>query len=182
MARGSNTARRSGTVIFRIQAYPVKVGETFKNYAWVTLDPALTGYVQECVAPVPTNKILGLALNGAGTGPGFNVSDSNVNLTMGVTTPQGAAITNGYVSVALADTETEFSARGYDGVTDPIVPTLAHIGQQYGLAKDASGNWYVDLSANGIANPCVVITDIRPDLNMNLFLFKVILGLQLADQ
>jgi hypothetical protein len=179
MARGSNTARRTGTTIFRVQNYVVKAAETFKNYAWVTLDSGGAGTIVEVVAPVPTNKILGLALNGAKTGPGFDVSDSSFSTTNGVVSPQGVAATNGVSAVAIADDETEFSARGVSGATDPVTPLITHIGQQYGLLKTAAGDWVVNIADQ--ANVCVTITDIRPDLGMNLFLFKIIASLQIAN-
>jgi hypothetical protein len=181
MARGMNAARRDGTTIFRVQAVPVKAAETFKNRAVVTLDPAGTGFIQEVAsgATAPNNKILGLALNGAASGPGFNVSDSNVNNSYGIVSPQGAAATNGISSVILADQQTEFSARGVSGGTDPVTPLLSHIGLQYGIAKDANGNWYVNIADT--VNVCVQITDIRPDLSMNLFLFKFIEALMIMN-
>lgn len=179
MARGSNAARRSGTTIFRVQSIPVLAAQTFKRRAWVTLDPLGSGFIQECTVPVPTNKILGLAMNAAGTGPGFDVSDSSVSSTYGLEAPSGAIPTNGVSSVVIADTETEFSARGVNGGTDPVTPIQAYVGQQYGLLKTAAGDWVINIADQ--TTPCVVITDIRPDFSMNLFLFKILDALQLAN-
>src|SRR5574337_1406981 len=99
MARGMNVIRRTGTTVPRIQTMIPAVGQTFKKFAVVTEDAG--GNIVE-VANGATS-ILGLALQGAFTGPGYDLPNSSITNTL----VQGA---EGLTSVAVADREQEFSA------------------------------------------------------------------------
>jgi hypothetical protein len=50
------------------------------------------------------------------------------------------------VSVCVADEVSQFSARLEDGSTNIVVPLQTHIGESYGVAVDANGDWFVDTS------------------------------------
>lgn len=147
--RSFNTFRRTGTTVPRIQRINYEPAQTFTFGALVVLNS--NGNVQEC-SPDPAS-VTGVALQPAATGPGFDVSDASKVL---VTTGRAAA-----VSVAIADREEEFSARGVNGATDPVTPLQAHIGQQYGVLKTSDGSWAIDFADQ--ANPIVQITDIFVD-------------------
>lgn len=157
MARGFNVARRTGTTIPRVQRLAYETGQVFKTGALVVLNA--NGNVIECAAD-PTS-VTGVALQAAGTGPGFDVSDASQTV---VTTGRTAE-----VSVAIADDEQEFSARGINGGTDPVLPLQTHIGEQYGVAK-VGNDWVIDLAE--VTVKVVQITDINADNNM--FLCKIL--------
>lgn len=151
MARGINTARRTGTTVPRIQGILYEPGQTFKAFAVVVLNA--NGNVQECASPAPTS-ITGVSLQGAGTGPGFDVSDASKTA---VYTGRFAG-----VSVAMADRDQEFSIRGVNGGTDPQVPVQADIGHQFGIKKVVD-DWVLDYTET--VNVSVYVTDIDTDKN-----------------
>lgn len=159
MARSMNVARRTGTTVPRIQGVIPAVGQTFKPYAVVVTD--VNGDIVECTSGAGALSVLGLALQGAFTGPGYNVSDSDRTNTL----VQGA---DGAVSVAIADHEQEFSARGVNGGTDPVTPAQTNIDEQYGLLKTAGGDWVIDIS--NVIDLAIQITDV--DIENKIFFFK----------
>jgi len=150
MARFFDTYRRTGSTVPRIQAMLYDTGQTFVNNALVYITG--TGEVSECGANPAT--VAGVALNGVGTQPGYDVANSTQTL---VYTGREAR-----VSVAIADSEQEFSARGVNGATDPVTPLQAHIGQQYGVLKVGS-DWVINIADQ--VNVVVQITDIALDAN-----------------
>lgn len=158
MGRSFNTLRRTGTTVPRIQAMVVKTGETFKPYAVVVTD--VDGNLIEVANGAVS--ILGVALAGAFSGPGYNLPDSNRTNTL----IQGALAE---VSVAIADREQEFSARGVNGATDPVLPLQTHIGEQYGIIK-VSNDWCIDFA--NVIDLAVEITDIFPSPEGNFFACK----------
>lgn len=159
MPRGMNTARRTGTTIPRIQGVIPETGQTFKPYAVVATN--VNGNLVECTSGAGALSVLGLALQGAFTGSGYDVSDSSRTNAL----VQGA---DGSVSTAIADREQEFSARGVNGATDPVTPTNAMINTQCGLIKTAAGDWCLDLA--NVVDLAVEITDV--DIDNKLFIFK----------
>lgn len=159
MPRGMNVARRTGTTVPRIQGVIPAVGQTFKPYAVVVTDA--NGNIVECTSGAGALSVLGLALQGAFTGPGYDVSDSSRTNTL----VQGA---DGAVSVAIADREQEFSCRGVNGGTDPVTPLQTNIDEQYGLIKTAAGDWCLDLA--NVTDLAVQVTDI--DVDNKVFFVK----------
>lgn len=144
MARGFNIARLpTGTP--NIESIAYTAGQTFKVGALV-IDTA-AGTVSECGADPAA--ILGVALQGAGTGPGFDNAG-----TPSVVTGQRTE-----VSVALADRTTVFSCRGVNGGTDPVTPLQTHIGETYGVAK-VGNDWVLDLAEVTVMSCKVVDIDI----------------------
>lgn len=130
MPRGFNIARLpTGTP--NIQSIAYTAGQVFKIGALV-VDVA-AGTVSECGADPAS--ILGVALQGAATGPGFDNAGTPV-----VVTGQRTE-----VSVALADRMTTFSCRGVNGGTDPVTPLQTHVGETYGVAK-VGNDWVLDLA------------------------------------
>lgn len=158
MARSFNTWRRTGTTVPRVQGMVVKTGETFKKGSPVVIDT--NGLLVGCAAGAVA--VTGVAMQGAFTGPGYNLSDSDRTNTL----VQGATAK---VSVALADREEEFSGLGFStGGTVQITPAQTNIGEQYGIAVDANGAWYIDF--DNTTDLCVQITDIF--VSSKLFAFK----------
>lgn len=114
-----------------ITAYEAKAGQTFKAGALVIHDAG-----QIVAAGATPTACLGVALQPAFSGAGYGVADS----------PTVTTWRNNGVSVALARPDTIFSCRGVSGGTDPVTPTVAHIGVSYGAAVDANGIWYLDIA------------------------------------
>lgn len=158
MARGMNVIRRTGTTVPRIQAMIPAAAQTFKKYAVVVLDA--NGNIVEVANGAVS--ILGLALQGAFTGPGYDLPNASVTNTL----VQGA---EGLCSVAIADREQEFSARGVNGGTDPVLPLQTHVGEQYGIIK-VGDDWCIDFA--NVATKAVQITAIHTALEGNFFNFK----------
>lgn len=155
MPRGFNVAKVPNGEAPQVQSLKYATGQTFTNRALV-VDNA-NGEVVECGAdPV---SVLGVAMQGAGTGPGYQLANSDVT----------AVVTgrNQEVSVAIADRSTIFSARGVNGATDPVIPLQTHIGEQYGVAKVGT-EWVIDFAET--VTKVVEIVDI--DIDGNFFLVK----------
>ena len=157
MARGFETARRTGTTVPRVQSTKWKTAQTFTSRALVYLD--VNSELNECAAN-PT-QVFGVALEGVGGRPGYDLPNSTyfTNVVTGAVQE---------VSVAIADSEQEFSARMVNGATDPVTPLQTDIGAQYGVAKSGS-EWYVNQADT--VNVVVVVTDIRTDDNVVLVKF-----------
>lgn len=152
MARGFNIARTpSGTP--NVVAYRPTAGQTFLKGALV-VDTA-AGTISECGADPAS--VLGVAMQGAFTGPGNNNADSPTVIT-------GQALD---CSVCIADRSQVFSCRGVNGGTDPVTPTQTMIGEEYGVAK-TSGDWVLDL-AETVAKVCEIV-DI--DIDNKIFFVK----------
>jgi len=151
----TSKAGTGGDSVPEVQVFQYATGQTFKDGALVVDDT--NGEIVECGAdPV---SILGVALQGAGTGPGHSLAnDADVVARTGV---------GRNVSVAVANRRTRFHGRAVNGGTDPVVPLQTHIGEQYGVVKTGN-DWVIDMSET--SNNRIEITDIFPDLN--LFEFK----------
>jgi hypothetical protein len=146
-----------GDAVEEVQRFKYATGQVFKKGAPVIDDAA--GEVVECGAD--PQSILGVALQGAGTGPGYGVAnEADVVVATGRSQE---------VSVAMANRRTRFKTRGVNGGTDPVLPLQTHIGEQYSLAK-VGNDWVIDLA--NAATPAIEITDIFPDDGLNLFEFK----------
>lgn len=156
MGRRPNVARTPYGGSAQVQAMRYATGQVFKEKALV-IDDA-NGEVVECGAD--PQSILGIALQGAGTGLGFGLPNSDQ-----VTVVTGR---NQEVSVAIADRVSHFSARGVNGGTDPVLPLQTHIGEQYSMAK-VGDDWVIDIA--NPTTPCVEIVDIVPAPD-NFFIFK----------
>jgi len=151
----TSKAGTGGDSVPEVQVFPYANGQSFKDGALV-VDNA-DGVIVECSADPAA--VLGVALQGAGTGPGFSVAnDSDVVARTGVAQE---------VSVAVANRRTRFHGRAVNGATDPVTPLQTHVGEQYGVAK-VGNDWVIDMADT--SNVVVEITDIYPELN--LFEFK----------
>lgn len=104
---------------------------TFTKGALLLIDT--DGEVIECSAD-PT-LVDFVALQGAGTNPGYDAANSPATFT-------GRQQT---VSAVRADATTVFSMRGKNGATDPETPALTNIGESYGVVK-VSNDWVLDLT------------------------------------
>lgn len=157
MGRKPNTARfpLAGSGAPEIQVMKYATGQTFGAYSFVTLDAAGEVIVH---AGGTDLALLGLALGGAGRGPGYGMA--NDDDTQFVT---GRAQE---VPIAIANRNTVFSIRGVNGGTDPVTPLQTHINEQYGIILTAGGDWALDLAE--VTTLIFEIVDIDTDLNMFL--------------
>lgn len=153
MGRSFNTGRFPIGEAPDVLSVGYTTGQTFKRLALVKLDAA--GTVSECGADPA--KVYGVALQGAGTGYGYDMGNN-------ITQIQGA---QQEVSVAVANRATVFSCRGVNGGTDPVTPLQTHIGESYGVAK-VGDDWVMDL-AETVAL-VVVVVDI--DVDNKVFFVK----------
>jgi len=140
-----------------VQSMMYTTGQTFKNGAVLILVAA--GTVSEAAAD-PVAAIVGIALQGAGTSPGFE--QANQSQVLQTTNIQQE------VSVAVASSDTVFSGRAISAAGgDPTIPTQTLIGESRGLAK-VGDFWVVDLDET-VANS-VKIVDI--DVEQKIVFFK----------
>jgi hypothetical protein len=138
-------ARRQGTVIPAIRHMLYKTGEAIIVGSLTVTDA--NGEQTLCGADPAT--VRGVAMQKAGSNPGYEVAnDSLVVARTGVV--QG-------ISVALADTDQEFSGAMYNAGA-VVAPLQTHINTQYGVVKLASGVWVID--ETDTVNVVVEITDI----------------------
>lgn len=157
MPRGIETSKTyGGDSVPEVQRLQYATGQTFKKGA--LLIDNTDGEVVECGADPAA--VLAVALQGAGTGPGFNVANENE-----VTVRTGRLQE---VSAALVNRRARFHTRAVNGGTDPVLPLQTHIGEQYGVAK-VGDDWVIDM-AETVAL-VVEITDIFPDINAFEFKF-----------
>lgn len=159
MARFFQPARvpAGGTSSPSVQSCLYTTGQTFLKGA--VLIWAAAGTVSEAGAD-PVANVAGVALDPAGSKPGFNPANSNQVLQ--VTGIQQE------VSVALARGSTVFSGRGTQiAGGDPFTPLVTHINEEYGLVKDANGLWAIDFDE--VTAKSVRIIDI--DIEQKIFFF-----------
>jgi hypothetical protein len=160
MGRSFNTGTNfKGNTSPEVRSLPYTTGQTFKKYALVVETTA--GEVSE--AGADPAAIVGVALQGAGTGLGYGGANSTET-----TVVTGRAQE---VSVAIANRETIFHGRGVNGGTDPVVPLQTHVGEQYGVAK-VGDDWVIDFAET--TTKIVQIVDIIPAEGAapGFFLFK----------
>lgn len=151
--RGFRFARRAGTGVPSCESMVYANGSTFVAGALVVATGAGAGTIAECAAD-PT-AVTGVALEGADTRAGFGMASNPTQFTG----------RKSEVLVALADDSNVFSVDGSSdaGVT-VATPAQTNILEQYGVAKDANGNWYLDLSE--VTTKVVEIADIDTDLKL----------------
>lgn len=139
-----------------IQRMNYTAAQTFKKGAILVYVAA--GTVQEAAAD-PVLAIVGIALDPAASAPGFD--PANAAQVLQVTGREES------VSVAKAESETIFSGRAVNGGTDPVTPTLSHIGEEYGTVK-VGNDWVIDIADT--TNKSIRIVDI--DIDQKIFFFK----------
>jgi hypothetical protein len=96
----------------------------------------------------------------ASSAPGYNAANSPATIT---------GRTN-YVSTAIANAVTEFSAELTNGSAVRIAPTQADVGQSYGVTAYA-GVWTID-KAKTAGSARVIISDV--DTDSGVVFFKVL--------
>jgi hypothetical protein len=134
-------------------------GQTFKKGA--VLVQTAAGTLSEAGAD-PSADIAGVALEGAGTKPGYDMANSDQILQVTGRVQE--------VSYAKAKSGTVFSGRGINGGTDPVTPAQTNIHEQYGIAKTAAGEWVIDLAE--VTTKSIEIVDI--DIEQKIFFFVFI--------
>lgn len=147
----------SGTAAPSIISGAYTTGQTFKKGA--VLITVAAGTLSEAGAD-PANDIAGVALEGAGTKPGYDPANASQVLQVTGRLQE--------VSYARADSHTVFSGRAINGGTDPVTPLQTHLHEQYGLAKTAAGEWVIDIAE--VTVKTVEIVDI--DIDSKIFFFK----------
>lgn len=156
MGRIFQPARNAKTVP-QVQSVAYATGQTYLKGALVVDNT--NGESTEC--GVDPASIWGVALEACGSKIGY-----------GYANPNETTVVTGRVqetSIAIADRDTQFSGRGVNGGTDPVVPLLTHIGEKYGVTK-VGNDWVIDF-AKTAGSARVIITDIRPEDNTFLFKF-----------
>lgn len=103
-------------------------GQTFVTGAVLVYN---AGQVQE--GGVNPTEIIGIALQGADTNPGFGAANSPSVITGRVQA----------VTVAIASSQVTFAASLTNGSSTLVAPTQADVGAQYGITA-YSGIWTVD--------------------------------------
>lgn len=141
----------------KIRRRKYATGQVFLNGAVLTANAA--GELIEVGAD--PNAITGVALQKAGSGPGYNLADSgDIAVSTGLTQE---------VSYAEANKDTEFSAVLVGAANVEVTPLVTHIDEQYGIIKRADGSYAVDTTEVTVKS--VQIVDIAPDLG-NVVIFK----------
>lgn len=158
---GTNLPEQAGQTFYK--GTPVMISNTGYIQAWdgVTINAGIVGVAYE--------DGHNLATSGAGAPPAFgSVGFPGTGTTFGsvpfqpsaVNIPEGAPLSLGYLMVGEANLDTIFIAQVDNSVNSAAVtPTQADFApgsNQYGLTKDASGRWYIDLGKNTPGNNCVV--------------------------
>ncbi len=128
-------------------------GESFLKGEVVKLNAGGAGTIEVCSAN--PQGVVGVALEGAGRKPGFEIGHtSQVEATTGRVSE---------ASIALAVTTTTFSGEGSSD------PALTNIGVDYGLAV-SSNVWTVDFTEEGTVTVMCVDVDLDEDLVFFTFL------------
>jgi hypothetical protein len=140
-----------------------QTGQVFKAGALLQL--TANGEVIESVAD--PSSVYGIALQGAGTGMGYDLPNSSVTTVVTGRVQE--------VSVLVVNSTDEYYARGVNGGTDPVIPLQTHIGEQYGVAK-VGNDWVIDFTET--TAKVVEITDIMPEANF--FICKILKTVQTA--
>jgi len=161
MARFFQPARNpgAGASAPSVQSCAYTTGQTFKKGA--VLIWAAAGTVSEAGAD-PIINIAGVALEPAGSRPGFNPANADQVLQV---TGIGQE-----VSVALADSKTIFSGRLKSAAGgDPVLPTQTMVNEEYGLTT-VSGIWVIDLDE--VTAKSIRIVDVDIDQRIAFFVFR----------
>lgn len=142
---------------------------------------AASGFVQEWdgttvakgIAGVGTTSGSNLASNAKGAPgvfgsvgfPGTTQTFGSVpNQASAVNIAHGAPMSDGRQIFQVANEDSIFEAQLDNGAAGAYATLQAQIGVQYGMTKDATGHWYVDLNKSTAgANTVVVIVAINPN-------------------
>lgn len=154
MGRLIQPAKLSGRAGITVQSHKYATGQTFVKGAALALS---SGEVIEATSPITGATLYGIALEAAGSRPGYDMGHS----------PTVVTGRSQEVSVARCTRDQIFAAQLVNNSATPVTPTQADIGVNYGL-KAYSGEWYVDKNQT-TTNACVTIVDIDTDLNIVYF-------------
>ena len=83
------------------------------------------------------------------------------NQPSAVNIPRGAPLVDGRQVVELAVPDTWFEAQIDNASSGTAVTAVTLVGVNYGLTKDSTGHWYVDLNKTGV-NAVLVIKQLNP--------------------
>lgn len=153
------------------QSINEKLTQTFLNGVPVQLS---AGVVQEWDGATIAVGIAGVALqsgsnySSSGKGapgafgsvgpPGTSVTFGSVLFeTSAVNIPHGAPIADGRTVFEVANDDTIFEAQIDNSAAGAFASLQTQIGSQFGMTKDATGHWYVDLNKTGGSAVLIVI-------------------------
>lgn len=126
-------ARTPGGTVPPVSYLNYKDNETFVRGAVLIYD---TGTVK--IAGADPTGIVGVALQGAGTAPGYQAANNPATFTY----------RRQAVSVALAKRSEVFRAQITNGSSTPVAPAQTDVGVSYGITA-YSGVWTVDRNKTG---------------------------------
>ena len=101
-----------------------------------------------------------LPFGGVGRGAGLTFG-SVPNQSTAVNIPYGAPLVDGRQVVELAIPDTWFEAQIDNSTTGTATTAITLLDGQYGLTKDTTGHWYIDLGKTG-ASAVLVIKQLNP--------------------
>lgn len=165
---------------FYKQGYPEKASQTFLGGVPVMIEAA-SGYLKEWdgttiatgIAGIATTYGSNLASNGKGApgvfgsvgAPGTTSTFGSVpNQSSAVNIAHGAPFSDGRQIVYIADDDTIFEGQVDNSAAGAYATLLTQVGSQFGMTKDATGHWYVDLNKTTVGtNTVVVIVALHPN-------------------
>lgn len=154
-----------------------KASQTFKLGTPVELS---AGVVRDWDGVTLTKGIAGITLidgsnyatDGAGAPDGFNgIGQPGTGTTFGsvpyqssaFNIPMGAPFATGMTLFEIANDDTLFEAQIDNSAAGAYASLQSQIGVEFGLTKDASGHWYIDLNKTTVGtNTAVVIEGFNP--------------------
>lgn len=137
MGRIVQPARTPGGTVPDIRYMEYASGQTFIRGALVIYESGSTGDI--VTAGVNPTSIVGVALQGADTAPGFAAANS----------PAVFTYRNRKVSVALANRTEVFRSSLTNGSSTVVTPAQTDVGASYGVTA-YSGEWTVDRAKTGV--------------------------------
>lgn len=165
---------------FNKQSIGEKASQTFLDGVPVMVEAA-SGYIKEWdgttlsagIAGISSTYGSNLASNAKGApgvfgsvgAPGTTSTFGSVpNQSSAVNIAHGAPFSDGRQLLYVANDDTIFEAQVDNGAAGAYATALTQVGAQFGMTKDATGHWYVDLNKTTVGtNTCVVIVALNPN-------------------
>ena len=155
--------------VFPVQGVATVEPATFSRGAVLVAQNGDTGLALE--GGVNPTQIIGVALQGGDTAPGFAAANNPTTITGRLSK----------VSCAIANEQTVFQASLTNGTSAPVAPTNADVNQSYGITGYSAGTtaavWVVDKAKTG-ASARVIVTgfDTQRQIVFFQFLNSAMLG------
>ena len=149
-----------------LDGVPVEVNSTGYIIEW---DGTTLAYGIAGISTAPGNNLgssgLGAPAQPFGSvGRGANLTYGSVpNQSAAVNIPQGAPLVDGRVDMYLIPADTIFEAQIDNSNGGAYATSLAQVGKEYGLTKDTTGHWYVDVYKTNVGtNTCCRVLQLNP--------------------